>query len=530
MKRLGWSVAALVLAAGTWVACGGTGSGTTSPNPAPTQTGGHDGGPPAIDGGPGPVDAGNDGGLVDAGSPDAGMPDAGADAGTDAGTHFGGPGPWPLTNQIYNSSNGIQESPVVGTTTDESQNLWVATNTALYLLQPGSTSFKRFTAADGLHLPANPVRFCDNYNVDGGSNPCTNGGAVAPGIHEIVGGGPNEVLVGYYGNDDDQACDDMGEDPCDPNRHTGKIDRVRIKADGTLDVGFMDLATVGMGMQWWHNRTIMRMVYDHFTHPHNLYVGTNHGVDRLYPDKWRLPRPGEWIDTVNQEWMSDHLHAHVCYHMACQSNSEQGQRMGDWRGLALAPDGNLWTAGGWTAGEIRWFEGTMDWTRGDGSLHFMHAFGDPYSYQSYEQAPGYIDEPVFRPPAEGERVALSAVTVAADGRVWFTSEVQYNGDINYGIAVYDGHQFKVFKPADVGMTEDGVHDVVALPDGRLVFAGSNTGLVFYNPATGAHVAVHAGQGIPDDHVYRLELDTMVSPPALHVSTWGGAAVMRQFPQ
>ena len=74
-----------------------------------------------------------------------------------------------------------------------------------------------------------------------------------------------------------------------------------------------------------------------------------------------------------------------------------------------------------------------------------------------------------------------------------------------------------------------VQDIVALPDGRLVFAGPSTGLVFYDPATGASKAMRAGQGIPDDRVVQLELDTMVSPPALHVSTYGGAAVIRVFP-
>ena len=79
------------------------------------------------------------------------------------------------------------------------------------------------------------------------------------------------------------------------------------------------------------------------------------------------------------------------------------------------------------------------------------------------------------------------------------------------------------------MNEVNVRDLVALPDGRLVLAGPNSGLVFWDPATGKHTQVRAGGGIPDDHVLRLELDTMVNPPALHVSTYGGAAVLRVLP-
>ena len=72
---------------------------------------------------------------------------------------------------------------------------------------------------------------------------------------------------------------------------------------------------------------------------------------------------------------------------------------------------------------------------------------------------------------------------------------------------------------DLGMSERNVRDIVALPDGRIVFAGPNTGLVVYDPVSGKHVAIRAASKlIPDDHVMQMELDTMVNPPALHVST------------
>jgi hypothetical protein len=80
------------------------------------------------------------------------------------------------------------------------------------------------------------------------------------------------------------------------------------------------------------------------------------------------------------------------------------------------------------------------------------------------------------------------------------------------------------------MSELDVEDIVALPDGRLVFAGQSTGLVLYDPATKESVPLRAGQGIPDDRVTQLEVDTMVDPPALHVSTFGGAAVLRVLPR
>lgn len=436
---------------------------------------------------------------------------------------FGGPGPWPMDNVTYGAAQGIREQPVVGTSTDEAQNLWVATHNALYLLKPGWTQFKRYDAADGLHLQSNPVSYCDS-NFGGGDKSCPIYGAAAdPGILEIVGGGPNEVFVGYAGIDSDPG------DWTDLNRHTGKLDRVRLKSDGTIQVDRFDLVSVNHGGQYWHNRSIMRMVYDHVIHPHNLYVGTNHGVDRLLPDHYRAPYPGEWFDVANAEYMSDHLHARVCYHRACD-NTESYQRMGDWRGLAIAPDGQLWTAGRWTAGRIRWDPDVVNWFMRPGDQAFSAAFGDPYPESPNDE--GFVNEPVFRVPQEGDPVDLSAVSVAPDGTVWFASGPYHYGadDVAYGVASWNGRSFKTYDPqTQMGMAEHNVRDLIALPDGRLVLAGPNSGLVFWNPKTGEAKPMRAGQGIPDDTVLRLELDTMVSPPALHVSTQTGATVLRKLP-
>lgn len=90
--------------------------------------------------------------------------------------------------------------------------------------------------------------------------------------------------------------------------------------------------------------------------------------------------------------------------------------------------------------------------------------------------------------------------------------------------------FRYFDPMrDAGLGESDVRDMVALPDGRLALAGASSGLVFWNPQTGAHTSLHAGAELPDDHVFRLELDQMVSPPTLYVSTWAGVAALRKLP-
>jgi hypothetical protein len=80
------------------------------------------------------------------------------------------------------------------------------------------------------------------------------------------------------------------------------------------------------------------------------------------------------------------------------------------------------------------------------------------------------------------------------------------------------------------MSENNITDMIGLPDGRLVIAGGSSGLTFWNPNTGVHTSMQAGQGLPSDQVIRMELDLMVNPPALHVSTANGAATIRVFPQ
>jgi hypothetical protein len=107
-------------------------------------------------------------------------------------------------------------------------------------------------------------------------------------------------------------------------------------------------------------------------------------------------------------------------------------------------------------------------------------------------------------------------------------------DNNYGVAVFDPKKYawtRYGNTGELGMRQQEVQDIVALPDGRVVFAGTNTGLTIYDPAKNSHVNVDASGGlIPSNEIWAMELDDMVVPPALHVSTAGGAAVIRVFPQ
>jgi hypothetical protein len=497
------ALAALALALA--VACQGSGS-----KPAAVQAAGGD-----ADGGAAPLPP------PDAGAPDAGAPDGGS---PDGGVTLGGVGPWPVANQTFGGAEGITEGPVVATSTDEAQNLWVATPVAIYLMKPGDKAFRRYSSKDGLHLSDNPVIYNEDSCAGERGVP---GSATGDGISTIVGGAAGEVFVGYHG-----VAAVVG-DCSDPawQRHSGKLDRVRLQPHGTIEVKRLDMVATGMGMNFWHNRGVWRMAYDHVIHPHTLYVGTDHGVDMMLPDHYRDPAPGEWTGFPIQEWMSDHLHVQVCFHgdATCLAGGEGNSRMGDWRGLAIAPDGDLWHAGRWSAGKIAWVADLTVWNKRAGAAAYPEAFGNDGS------------PPVFPVAQVGDVVSLSAVAETPDGTAWFSSAWFYGTlpsepgpGSGRGLAAWShpaghGGKFTYYSPFQTGMSEQDIQDMVALPDGRLVLAGPGTGLVFWNPTTNEHKVMRAGQGIPDDRVLQLELDTMVDPPALHVSTAGGAATIRVFP-
>ena len=147
-------------------------------------------------------------------------------------------------------------------------------------------------------MSGNPVRYCDS-DFSGGDRACPIfGAAVPPGIRTIAGGGSGEVFVGYYGRSAGAG------DWTDPDRHSGKIDRVRLKGDGSLQVDRMDLVS-SVSAQFWENRRIERLLYDPARR--ELYAGTNHGVDRIQPDAFRNPRPGEWFLNASLQYL--HLFA-----------------------------------------------------------------------------------------------------------------------------------------------------------------------------------------------------------------------------
>ena len=429
----------------------------------------------------------------DAGAVDAGPPDAGPDP-----HRIGGLGRGPFSADplvIYGSGQGLLEPPI-SASVDEAENLWVVSHDALYLMAPGAKVFRRYTAQDGLHYGP--------------------GYTESPNITLVEGGAKGECFVGYFARDTNSGMFKDAHMWTDPWAHLGKMDQVLLQPDGSLKVNRYDLRNSNDG-HYYETRTIMSMVYDHFQHPGNLYVGSNHGVTRIIPAKY-YPPPHLDTDPFNtwdeRQWYADHVHPWVCMGGPCDANKMVS--FGDWFGLTLAPDGRLWMGGLTTAGALKFKEKLSDWVQ---SWEPVNPF-----------APAFEWPPVYLPPQEGEAVNIRGVAVTPDGMAWFVSgEVESWRGRTYGIAAWDGRRFTYFDPTALGAIEYNILEVQALADGRLVFGFPGSGLLIWEPGEPKGRRITHGDGLPGEQIGRMSQDRMHDPPLLLVPTEGGLAVFRNIP-
>src|SRR5438132_10558727 len=247
-----------------------------------------------------------------------------------------GAGPWPTAPiTVYGSAQGLLEAPI-SASTDEAENIWVVTNRALYLLRPGGKLFRRYTAADGLHVGP--------------------GWTEPPDFTYVIGGGSGECFVGYFAHDTHDPPDKNAHTNLDPVAHLGKMDQVRLNSDLTLQVNRYDFHNSN-NWHFFETRTITSFVYDHFQHPGELYVGSNHGVTRVQPAKFRLPSNSaekSYPAGVELEWYADHVHPWTCDVGDCLGSPTDHIVFGDFYGLTMGDDGRLWMGGLTAAAAIGW--------------------------------------------------------------------------------------------------------------------------------------------------------------------------------
>lgn len=294
----------------------------------------------SADGGTDGGDAGSDGGM-DAGS-DAGT-DGGVDAGSDAGTDGGTTGsdggtdagtpPIVLPNatgwQFYGPQDGLPQA-VWSASLDGDGNLWVAGGKdGLFVLAPGATNFKKFTAVDGL-------QDCSELKL---KETCE--------VIAVTGGPGSTVYVGYHGAGDESESDPMWM------QVSGDADKVVFNG-ATLNVTHYDISSPpGLYSEYPQGREKIRRVRRIVLDPKtgNVWFGGNHGV-------------AMWEAKSKMVW--EHQHAGINGYRQSAAADPGGASYtmlsGDWPAIGLDGNGDLWMGGGHRVAKIAYAtEGGQFW-------------------------------------------------------------------------------------------------------------------------------------------------------------------------
>src|SRR5438552_2208262 len=304
-----------------------------------------------------------------------------------------------------------------------------------------------------------------------------------PGTTDSTGQSGSDAGVGTGagpadGGPADGGPVDAGPPPPDPHRIGGlglgpwpaAPMTVYGTAQGLLEAPIS--ASTDEAQHLWETRTITSFVYDHFQHPGELYVGSNHGVTRVQPAKFRVPSTSQERSdptSVEREYYADHVHPVVCDVGSCTGGSDDHPVFGDFYGLTLADDGRLWMAGLTSAAAIRWTPDLQLWRNSwEPDNPFVPAM------------PGKGANSVF----DAIYINLRAVAVTLDGTVWFASgEVESWRGPTFGLAAWRDetpYQRKFVDPRSIGAAEYNVLEMVAWDDKR-VLGFPSTGLLVWKP-------------------------------------------------
>jgi hypothetical protein len=344
-------------------------------------------------------------------------------------------------------------------TADEGGNIWVAGGEeGLFLLKPGSTQFRRFTMADGLH----PY----GYMPDGSEPP----GEKYLKVISVAGGPAGTVFVGYEGKPGTGSdhCEnnwDFGNPP-DPSRYkSGDADRVTLNADGnSLSVVHYDIFS-GPNVVAAEPRgreklcTIMRIAYDKYTN--SVWFGGNHGFAH-----GKANYPGD--PTCNGQLHCSGLEEHV--HPAINAIGEHGETIlltDNYYGVAVHPSGDVFFGGANRSTRFRYGSAGKNYWRAQSLTEGRDQVSNRFDI--WRDAVG---EP--RAPRESERRDdnVSGMSVAKDGTVWVSSFTQ-------GLAKMDdeGNVRRAFGQAEIGTTA--LNTVAADPFDNSVWAGDRWNGVIY---------------------------------------------------
>ena len=383
---------------------------------------------------------------------------------------------------IYGSDQGLS-GRVIDASPDDNQNIWAVTPDALYVLQPGQTTFKRFTAADGLHIQS----FTD-----------PNGQPAVTTITAMAGGHANEVFVGYRGFEGEipppapPPCCVPNADFSDPRWALGQADKVTLNPDGTIQIR-QYLFRCDISVNCWEERSARRMTFAHQgVATGHLFIGFDHGVAHVFNDIF-----------------GDHIHVITLYHFP--DNPIPVQKQGEQYGLFVLPTGELLSGGAYGVGLQQWNPDPRAWVK----ERFLWAFTTYGPAEPYNTGPHTLDVPA------GYREDQRGVTMTSDGTAWLASLTQGLASYNNRDAGGNFDRIQTYTTVP-GLPSSGLMDIAADPDGSLWIVDRNGRLLRFTPST---LAVQVWPGISG--ALRVVMDTSVTPRAVYVSMGtNGLAVIR----
>jgi hypothetical protein len=350
-------------------------------------------------------------------------------------------------------------APILDASPDDAQNLWAASQDTLFLLRAGHP-VKKFTAADGLHIGP----FTDPSNHPNVTS-----------ITALAGGHGNQVFVGYYGYESDTPFSDSEQ-----QKELGNADKVGFDpSSGALTITRYLFRCDYEHDSCWENRSPRRMVFAHDgTARGHLFIGFNHGVSHVFDDSF-----------------GDHVHPETWYHYPDGTTVEH---IGEYYGLAITREGNLWMAGRYGVGLQPWNPVPhFDWVNGT----FIWAFTVWTADHSMDTGPGYEEND-------------SGIAVAPDGTVYISSFTK-------GLVAWQPASNNYMTLQAVHGAPSSIQDLAADADGTLWLIDDSHNLLRFNPSTGN---LRSWPGVANAN--RIVIDATVVPRAVWVATDGGVALIR----
>lgn len=417
-------------------------------------------------------------------APDLGAP--GPDLGTTGGGDMtmSGPdmanpaGPWPVADVTwYGSAQGL--GAILDANPDDAQDIWAASNDTLYLLRPGDTTFAKFTAADGLHVGP----FTDAY-----------GNPNMTYITAIAGGAPGQVYVGYYGY---ESLGDPYKDT-EAQKELGNGDDVHVDAANKLTITrLLFRCDAERGNGCWEDRSVRRLLYTHtgIAAGHSWW-GFNHGVTHMVGDDF-----------------GDHVHPEVWYPPP-PGGTYGSEALGEFYGLAVDAQGNLWMAGRYAVGLQTWNPKPNGGPLSDTNTNDQWVSGPMIYAFTTDTADHSLGYPTGPWVPDKYRENNRGAAVSPDGRLWLARD-------GGGLVSWDPKSGSYNTIQRWAQAPSDLMDVQADPDGTIWLVTSGGALMRLDPATGA-ISTFAGAS----GVTRIYMDTTVVPRALYASTSGGLAVIR----